>query len=231
MEDRHEFISMEITSTIEASGLYRFYHDVDTETIALSDVSVRALPGELIAIVGPSGSGKSTLLSCLAGLDEPDAGHVQVGDQAMTRRPESFRAQLRSRFVGVLTQSDNLVSHLNVDDNLKVAQLIARKRLAQHRRDILSALEISGKAKSYLDELSGGEIVRVGLAVALINEPKVLLADEPTAELDSQTEQTVIDLIKQQLGSTRSAIVATHSEKVAARADKVLRLRDGRQVA
>ncbi|MDT4912881.1 MAG: putative transport system ATP-binding protein, partial [Pseudonocardiales bacterium] len=175
---------------LDATSLHRFFHSGDEETQALRGVSIAVAPGEFVAVVGPSGSGKSTLLSCLAGLDEPDGGTVRIDGTRLTRRPEAERARLRARLVGVLTQNGNLLSHLTIAQNIALARSLAgtAKRGADSHLD---ALGMAHRAYARPDTLSGGETVRAGLAVALANDPPVLLADEPTGELDSSTEAQV----------------------------------------
>ena len=152
--------------------------------------------GEMVAVVGPSGSGKSTLLSLLAGLDEPDGGTVHVQGQRLSHQSEPVRARLRARMIGVLFQSGNLLPHLTVTGNIRPraaprASTPARPRIP----DLLAGLGLTARAAAYPGELSGGELARAGLAVALANNPAVLLADEPTGELDAHTETQVLDLL------------------------------------
>jgi putative ABC transport system ATP-binding protein len=209
-----------------AESLHRFFHSGDEETQALRGVSISLAPGEFVAVVGPSGSGKSTLLSCLAGLDEPDGGTVRIDGTRLTRRPEAERARLRARLVGVLTQSGNLLSHLSVAQNIALARSLAGTA-SRGADDHLDALGLAHRAHARPDTLSGGETVRAGLAVALANEPPVLLADEPTGELDSSTEAQVLDILTRRAHNGTALLVASHSAAVAAAADRVITLRNG----
>jgi putative ABC transport system ATP-binding protein len=172
-------------STLEAHDLYRFFHAGDDETLALQGVSMHVDGGELVAVTGPSGSGKSTLMACLAGLDEPDGGSVHVSGERLSRRPEEARARVRARSIGVLYQQANLVGHLSVTDNVRLAQRLGGDETsAQWRAELLERCGIERRAHARPGQLSGGELARAGLAVALANDPAVLLADEPTGELD-----------------------------------------------
>lgn len=223
---------------LRAVDLYRFFHAGDEEVLALRGVSMEVLPGEMVAIVGPSGSGKSTLLSCLTGLDEPDGGRVLLGGELLTRRDEARRAALRARYIGVLFQTDNLVGHLDVEENLRIVQGLSTPTSFRSRRDdatwraeLLHRLGISSRSAALPRQLSGGEAVRAGLAVALVNRPAVLVADEPTGELDSMTGGRILDLLVAEAASGRAVIVATHSDQVAAAADRVIELADGRVAA
>ncbi|MEA2933260.1 MAG: putative transport system ATP-binding protein, partial [Actinomycetota bacterium] len=215
------------TPALEARSLYRFFHAGDDEVLALRGVSLRVDAGEIVAVVGPSGSGKSTLLACLAGLDDPDGGQVQVGGEVMTRRTERDRAELRGRAVGVLLQSDNLVGHLDVDGNVRLAQRLARRSDPTRRQELLDHLGLTARRGALPAQLSGGETVRAGLAVALANDPVVLIADEPTGEVDSATEQRILELLAAEAEAGRAIVVATHSDSVAAVAHRVVVLADG----
>ena len=213
---------------LEARSLYRFFRVGDEETLALQGVSMSVQPGELVAVVGPSGSGKSTLLACLAGLDEPDGGAVTVGGERMSHRPEPVRARLRARSVGVLFQSGNLVEHLSVEANIALAQQLAGRDDPIRPAELLATVGIADRARAVPATLSGGEAARAGLAVALANDPPVLLADEPTGELDAATEAVVLDLIVDATRRGTAVLVASHSPVVAVTAHRVLTLTDGR---
>ena len=215
---------------LEANELYRFYHSAVSETAALRGVSLAVRPGEMIAVMGPSGSGKSTLLSCLAGLDEPDGGHVNIAGERLTRRTEAERAKFRARHIGILLQAGNLFEHLTVGDNIRLQMRLARRPEGRTVRELLGAMGISGREGAVPGELSGGETARAGLAVALAAAPDVLLADEPTAEVDLVTEEAIIDILAGRSANGGATLVVTHSAAVARRADRVLHLRDGKIV-
>jgi putative ABC transport system ATP-binding protein len=218
-----------MSATLEADDLYRFFHAGDEETLALRGVSLRVAHGELVAVTGPSGSGKSTLLACLAGLDEPDGGTVRLAGERLSRRSEEERAQMRARGIGLLFQQDNLVGHLTVGQNFAIARALGRSRNARHTdADVLERLGIADKADRLPRQLSGGEQARAGLAVALANRPQLILADEPTGELDDATGVRILALLGEQAAEGAAVLVVTHDPAVAAAADRHLRMRDGR---
>jgi putative ABC transport system ATP-binding protein len=215
-------------SALEATDLYRFFHTGDDETLALKGVSLTVRPGELLAVVGPSGSGKSTLLACLAGLDEPDGGWVLVEGRRLSRRSEPERAALRASHIGMLFQSGNLLDHLTVAQNVWLAQRVLGRPDPAGIAALLDDLGLGRRADAWPVELSGGETARAGLAVALANDPAVVLADEPTGELDSASEVRVLQLLSARAAAGRAVVVATHSPAVMASATRVVRLEDGR---
>jgi putative ABC transport system ATP-binding protein len=219
------------TEALRCQELYRFFRAGDEETLALRGVSLQVGRGETVAVAGPSGSGKSTLLSCLAGLDEPAGGAVTIGGEQISHRPESRRARIRSRRLGILLQSGNLLAHLSVRDNIRLAQAAAGRPAEQPPEELLEQVGLSGRARAVASELSGGELARAGLAVALSNNPDVLLADEPTGELDGVTERLVLDLIRARAELGQGVLVVTHSADVLRIADRVIQLHGGRIVA
>jgi putative ABC transport system ATP-binding protein len=217
-----------MSTALQARSLYRFFHAGDDETLALQGVSLDVAAGEVVAVTGPSGSGKSTLLSCLAGLDEPDGGMVTVGAERLSRRPEEERARVRGRRIGMLFQQANLVGHLTVEGNVALAQRVAGRVNPSARDRVLESSGIGHRAGARPEQLSGGELARAGLAVALANEPDVILADEPTGELDGVTARRVLDQLRASADGGAAVVVVTHSPEVAATADREIRLRDGR---
>jgi putative ABC transport system ATP-binding protein len=218
-------------NVLEAHELYRFYHAREEETLALRGVSLSLGESEIVAVMGPSGSGKSTLLACLSGLDEPDGGHVVLAGERLTRRPETVRAAMRAASIGILLQSANLFEHLSVEDNVRF-----QMRLSDHgvdRRRVGELIEMVGlgeRRRARPSQLSGGEAARAGLATALAADPKVLLADEPTGEVDEETEAGILYVFEARRLAGMATLLATHSEVLAATADRVIRLKDGRVV-
>jgi putative ABC transport system ATP-binding protein len=221
---------MAMTAAIEAVELYRFYHAGDSETLALRGVSLLVRGGEMVALLGASGSGKSTLLNCVAGLDEPDGGHVDLLGERLTRRPEAQRARRRAQSVGILMQSHNLVPSLRLADNMALVMQLAGKTDHARATRLWAQLGLTDHVAARPTQLSGGEVARAGLAMALAAEPKVLLADEPTGEVDADTEALVLDVFDEQRANGTAILIATHSEALAAHADRVVRMRDGRIV-
>jgi putative ABC transport system ATP-binding protein len=218
-----------VTAPLEAESLYRFFHAGDEETLALQGVSLRVDSGEVVAVTGPSGSGKSTLLACLAGLDEPDGGMVRVNGQRLSRRSEEERARVRAEGIGVLYQQANLVGHLSVTDNVALVQRLAGDRTSPAwRAEVLERCGLTGRAHARPNQLSGGELARAGLAVAMANDPRVLLADEPTGELDEVTARRVLDLLHARAAEGAAVLIVTHTREVAEMSQREIRLRDGR---
>jgi putative ABC transport system ATP-binding protein len=218
-----------MSTALEAQNLYRFFHAGEDETLALQGVSLALEPGDLVAVTGPSGSGKSTLLACLAGLDEPDGGSVIVDRTRLSRRPEEERARIRGARIGMLFQQANLVGHLSVADNLVLAQRIGDGTApGEWLGQVLERCGIEHRASARPSQLSGGELARAGLAVALANDPPVILADEPTGELDSLTADRILSLLRDRADAGSAVLIVTHSSEVAATADREIRLLDGR---
>ena len=217
-------------SALLACDLYRFYQAEEEETLALRGVSLAVDAGELLAVMGPSGSGKSTLLACLAGLDEPDGGYVQIGEHRLTRRSETERAALRAQYVGMMLQTGNIFDHITVEENMLVPMQLARR--VDHRRidSLLDMVGLQGRRRALPTQLSGGETARVALVIALAANPTILLADEPTGEVDAETEQQVMQLVTQHCQSGGTAVLVTHSDAVAQYAGRIIHLEDGRVV-
>ncbi|MEV8366845.1 ABC transporter ATP-binding protein [Streptomyces niveus] len=225
---------------LRARDLYRFYRSGEEETLALRGVDLRVRYGESVAVIGPSGSGKSTLLACLAGLDEPDGGVVHVGGERISHRPEAERARMRARRIGVLSQSGNLIAHLDVAANIRLARtavpgtggpsVSARPSVSAPPSvgALLDQVGLGHRAHALPQELAGGELARAGLAVALANDPDILLADEPTGELDGATEQRILQLLRSRALAGRGVLLVTHSPEAVKIADRVITLRDGR---
>jgi ABC-type lipoprotein export system ATPase subunit len=215
-------------------NLVKIYKVADLEVVALQGLDLEVVPGEMIAIVGVSGSGKSTLLNILSGLDLPSAGRCIVDGNDLTRLTEAQRINYRRFLIGHLWQQSgrNLLPELNVAENIELPQLLSGTN-AQHRgkhaQKLLELIGLANMGKKRPDQLSGGEQQRVAIAVALSNEPKLLLADEPTGELDSVTAEEIFSLmhsLSRELGLT--IITVTHDIAIAGATDRTIAIRDGR---
>ena len=196
---------------------------------ALEDVSLELAPGDFVALTGPSGGGKSTLLNLIGALDRPDAGEILVDGQDVTRLANPSR--YRARTVGFVFQFHNLITTLSALENVQVPMLGEAKRAerAQRARELLAEVGLATRERSYPTTLSGGERQRVAIARALANNPRLLLADEPTGALDSDTGAQILELlrrVREERGTT--ILLVTNDDGVAAQADGILRMRDGR---
>jgi putative ABC transport system ATP-binding protein len=220
-----------MTLILDAHELYRFFHAGDEETLALRGVSLTAAPGEMVAVVGPSGSGKSTLLACIAGLDDPDGGVVHISGERISRRSEAERAAVRARSIGMLFQSGNLLAHLDVLGNVLLAQELGGGADTSRAKGIVESVGLGARVHSRPEELSGGELARAGLAVALANDPPLLLADEPTGELDTATADDIVALLLARASTGAAIVAATHNPRLADAAHRTVSLIDGRVAA
>lgn len=213
-----------------ATELYRFFHVGDEEIKALRGVDFALQRGEIVALMGPSGSGKSTLLACLAGLDDPDGGTVQAMTVAISRKPEAEKMRLRAVYFGALLQKNNLIAHLTVLENVYLAQSALKLSDTIRANEILARLGLAQRADSLPAQLSGGERARAGLAVAVANAPPILLLDEPTGEVDAQTESAILTFLDDLAKGGTAIVMATHNAAVAKVAHRIASMRDGKIV-
>ncbi|MCL5961774.1 MAG: ABC transporter ATP-binding protein [Chloroflexi bacterium] len=219
---------------VVCQGLVKIYKIVDLETVALQGLDLEVRRGELLAIVGNSGSGKSTLLNILGGLDRPSAGRVFVGRQNLLELSDDELARYRREQVGFVWQqsSRNLIPYLTALENVQLPMLIsggAQKRGASWARELLTAVGLGERMQHRTAELSGGEQQRVAIAVAMVNRPQLVLADEPTGEVDSDTAAAIYSLfrwINKEFGTT--VIIVSHDRNVASEVDRVVHVRDGK---
>jgi putative ABC transport system ATP-binding protein len=215
---------------VRLRGVGRVYHAGGAAVEALRDVDLDVFEGELVALLGPSGSGKTTLMGVVGGLDRPDAGLVIVdGTDVAALRGEALAAY-RLRAVGFVFQSPGLVPLMTAQENVALPlQLmgLAAKETDARAREALARVGLEARARHRSFELSGGEQQRVALARALAKEPRLLLADEPTGQLDSETSAAIVELIRSFRGRT-TIVIATHDEAVAAMASRCVRIEDGR---
>ncbi len=219
---------------IRIEGLRKRYGQGDTAVDALKDVHMTVAAGEVVGLIGPSGSGKSTLLKCLGAVIEPSGGSMVLGGQTIYRdgwQIDDLRALRRDR-IGFVFQAPYLIPFLDVTDNVALLPMLAGQPNAQARsraRELLDALDVGHRAKAQPAELSGGEQQRVSIARALANRPPVILADEPTAPLDSERAQAVVRILNQMAQQYQTAIiVVTHDEKIIPTFKRLYQIRDGR---
>lgn len=220
-----------MTEAVRCDGVGRTYADAAATVAALKDVSFAIAGGELIALVGRSGSGKTTLLGLVGGLDRPDQGHITVCGRDLGSLDELGLVEHRRRTVGFVFQAAGLVPLMTAAENVALALELAGSRPDQAAVAAAVALErvgLAGRAKHRAYELSGGEQQRVALARALVKHPPVIVADEPTGQLDSETAVGILALLREVADGGTAVLVATHDEALAERADRVLLIDDGR---
>ncbi|MBQ5973030.1 MAG: ABC transporter ATP-binding protein [Oscillospiraceae bacterium] len=217
---------------LRVENLTRVYGSGETAVRALDNVSFSVEKGDFVAIIGPSGSGKSTLLHTIGGVDRPTSGRVLVEGEDVYARSEDQLAIFRRRQVGLIYQFYNLIPVLNVVENITLPLLMDGRRVNVERlEELIDTLGLSARRTHLPNQLSGGEQQRVSIGRALINAPAVVLADEPTGNLDSKNSQEIVELLKlsnRHYGQT--LIVITHDESIALQADRILSVEDGRIV-
>lgn len=228
----HESGARAVDWIVKLTGVRKTYGSGPRAFAALHEVSLRIARGRTVALLGRSGSGKSTLLNLLGGIDRPTAGAVSIANTDLAKLGEQELALFRRRKLGFVFQSFYLLPSLNIFDNIAVPWALDRALTGERRREIdalLERLSLSEKRNRYPDELSGGQQQRVALARAVIHRPQLVLADEPTGNLDAQSGRLILDLLvelQRSVGTT--VILATHSEEAAARCDDRILLDDGK---
>ncbi|EJE4077149.1 ABC transporter ATP-binding protein, partial [Enterococcus faecalis] len=208
---------------------YKKYGEKHTEVIALKELSFAVQPGEFVAVIGPSGSGKSTFLTIAAGLQAPTSGEVIVGGQSLNKLTKKQRLAQRFQKIGFILQSSNLVPFLTVEDQFHLIEKVDKSRKnSELKEQLLETLGLKELRNSYPRDLSGGERQRVAIACALYHEPDVILADEPTASLDTEKAFDVVQLLaKEAKEKDKGIIMVTHDERLLKYCDRVVRIRDG----
>lgn len=220
-------------AALQLHDVFKIYRSGPVETVALRGLELRVEHGEVVAVLGPSGCGKSTMLTLAAALDQPSAGEVRVGERSLQRLEELELARYRAREVSLVFQSDNLWPALSARENVALGlRLAGQDHAGDAAEEALAEFGLANRASHRVGALSGGEQQRVAIAAAYARSARLVLADEPTGELDAANEQRVLDALAQ-LRETRGStvILVTHSAQVAARADRVIEMRDGRTVA
>jgi len=215
---------------LRVENLTKVYGEGENQVRALDGVSFSVEKGQFVAIIGPSGSGKSTLLHILGGVDRPTGGKVYMNGQDVYQRSEDQLAIFRRREVGLIYQFYNLIPVLNVTENITLPVLMDGRKVNQERlQEMLQTLGLQGREKHLPNQLSGGQQQRVSIGRALMNAPAVVLADEPTGNLDSRNSQDIVDLLKySNRRFEQTLIVITHDEYIALQADRVLAIEDGK---
>lgn len=214
---------------IQVEHLSKVYGKGENEVVALRDVSFSVEKGEFVAIIGPSGSGKSTLLHILGGVDRPTSGKVYMNGKDVYQQKEDQLAIFRRRQVGLIYQFYNLIPILNTVENITLPVLMDGRDINQeYLTELVTVLGLEGKEKNLPNQLSGGQQQRVSIGRALMTSPLVVLADEPTGNLDSKNSQEIIDLLKTSNKKyNQTLIVITHDEKIALQADRIIAIEDG----
>lgn len=217
---------------IRLEAVAKVYGQGQDSVLALTDLTLHIRAGESVAVVGPSGSGKSTLLNVTGLLTKPSSGEVWLDDTATSGLPLNQRAQLRNRMIGFVFQHYGLLPELTVGENVDLPLIYGAQRGGRGRRvrNALEAVGMAGYAKRYPGQLSGGQQQRVALARALVTEAPIILADEPTGALDSQTGQEILNLLLQLSRQGRTLVIVTHNLAVAAQCQRVVRVSDGRMM-
>lgn len=218
-----------MANVLEMKNIYKKYGEKYTEVIALKELSFAVQPGEFVAVIGPSGSGKSTFLTIAAGLQAPTSGEVIVGGQSLNKLTKKQRLAQRFQKIGFILQSSNLVPFLTVEDQFHLIEKVDKSRKnSELKEQLLETLGLKELRNSYPRDLSGGERQRVAIACALYHEPDVILADEPTASLDTEKAFDVVQLLaKEAKEKDKGIIMVTHDERLLKYCDRVVRIRDG----
>lgn len=215
---------------LKVENLSKVYGKGDNQVKALDNVSFGVEKGQFVAIIGPSGSGKSTLLHILGGVDVPTSGKVYMDGQDVYAQNEEQLAVFRRRQVGLIYQFYNLIPVLDVTENITLPVLLDGRKVNKERlEELLDILKLKGREKHLPNQLSGGQQQRVSIGRALMNSPTVVLADEPTGNLDSKNSQEIVDLLKlSNKKYDQTLIVITHDENIALQADRIIAIEDGR---
>jgi putative ABC transport system ATP-binding protein len=220
-----------VTAVVEATGLGKVHGRGDAAVTALDGVDLTVAAGEFVAVTGPSGCGKSTLLNLIGGLDSPTAGEIRLRGERIDRAGEARRARLRRTEIGFVFQFFNLILNLTVRDNVELPALLAGVPAREARRrtgELLERLGLDSAGERVPGDLSGGQQQRVAIARALVNRPSLLLADEPTGNLDSSAAREVMSVLRERHDEGQTIVLVTHDLRIASSADRVVGMRDGR---
>ncbi|HCC6682948.1 TPA: ABC transporter ATP-binding protein [Enterococcus faecium] len=213
---------------IEFKEVEKSFQDGDQVVKALKETTMSIDKGEFVAIIGPSGSGKSTFLTLVGGLQTPSSGSVFINDQEFSNQKESERVKLRFKEIGFILQASNLVPFLTVKKQLLLVDKIKHERRQKEAKELFEQLGVDKLINKYPEELSGGERQRVAIARALYNDPSIILADEPTASLDSEKAREVVDILaKESKEKNKATIMVTHDTRLIDKCDRIFMMEDG----
>lgn len=219
---------------IKTEGLYKIFNSNEVETIALNNINFKIDQGEFVAVMGPSGCGKSTLLNILGLLDNPTDGNIWFFDKEVSRYNENNRTDIRRGNIGFIFQSFNLIDELTVTENIELPLLYLRIPAAERRKrvaQVMEQLKLSHRREFFPQQLSGGQQQKVAIARAIVTKPKLILADEPTGNLDSINGEEIINLLSQLNQDGTTIIMVTHSPTDAEKAHRIIQLFDGHIVS
>jgi putative ABC transport system ATP-binding protein len=219
------------STIIDLDDVSKVYQMGDTQVEALKSSNVDIEEGEFVAIMGPSGSGKSTLMNMIGALDTPSSGEVEVGSQAISQLSQDELALLRSKKVGFIFQQFNLIPSMNATENVALPMLFrgkSKKQRTQRAEKLLEKVGLGDRLHHMPSELSGGQRQRVSIARALANDPEIILADEPTGNLDTETGEKIMDLLTELNNEGKTIIMVTHDENDAEYADRIINIVDGK---
>ena len=219
-------------SILKVEKLSKIYGEKDTKTIAVDNVSFEVEKGEFVAIVGTSGSGKSTLLHMIGGVDKPTSGTIEINGVNIYELDEAKQAEFRRREVALIYQFYNLIPVLNVEENMCLPIKLDNKKVDEQKlSEMIETLGLKERRKNLPNELSGGQQQRVAIGRSLMQNPAILLADEPTGNLDSQNSKEIIELLKKSNKEyNQTIILVTHDEEIAKQADRIITINDGKIV-
>jgi putative ABC transport system ATP-binding protein len=218
---------------IKLEKINKVYRTKEIETLALDNINFEVKEGEFVSVMGPSGCGKSTLLNIIGLLDEPDGGKLSLDEQLILNYEDKKTARLRNQLVGFIFQSFHLIKELNVYDNVELPLIYRKTPLAERKRKVLEALEkvgLSNRMQHYPSQLSGGQCQRAAIARAVAGDPKIILADEPTGNLDSKIGHEVVGILADLNTKGTTIVMVTHDEMLAKSTHRIVRLFDGRLV-
>ena len=219
---------------VRVSGVHKYFRRGSERVDVLQDLTLRVPDGEFLGLMGPSGSGKTTLLNLIAGLDTPSEGEVWVGDRLISKMSQAQLARWRTRHIGFIFQFYHLLPVLTAYENVELPLLLLNLSAAQRRRQVTTALELVGltdRMRHRPGQLSGGQQQRVGIARAIVTDPTLIVADEPTGDLDARAAEEILNLLGElRLSLHKTILLVTHDPRAAARADRILHLEKGQLV-